>query len=230
MTLVLRAPCAYFCRHRLAGRLTLGRASSSSRLQVAESRRSKHMGCSQLAARALAAESAAPNPEGRGEPLPGPTSGSEPGKKLTAWQRVKNFFLADRIDRKRLASLGMGAVASYGFVSNATYGTGMAVSWVAFVRQSGKSPLMPGQWKPFLAFYAGAPPWWSIGCATAPWYIVCLCSGSEANAAFVNILSVASRFSWNLKQLSVGIFRFLDTTAFSAALALQPCLGLGSRF
>lgn len=50
---------------------------------------------------------------------------------------------------------GLGAVASYGFVSNLTYGTGLAVAWIAFVRQVGKSPLMAGQWKAFLAFYAG---------------------------------------------------------------------------
>lgn len=46
-------------------------------------------------------------------------------------------------------------MASYGFVSNLTYGTGLAVAWIAFVRQVGKSPLMAGQWKAFLAFYAG---------------------------------------------------------------------------
>ena len=46
-------------------------------------------------------------------------------------------------------------MASYGFVSNATYGTGMAVAWIAFVRNYGKSPLAAGQWKAFLAFYAG---------------------------------------------------------------------------
>lgn len=31
----------------------------------------------------------------------------------------------------------------------------MAVAWIAFVKQKGLSPLMPGQWKAFLAFYAG---------------------------------------------------------------------------
>lgn len=52
-------------------------------------------------------------------------------------QRVKNFFGGGKFDRKRLQALGMGAVASYGFVSNATYGTGLAISWIAFVRQTG---------------------------------------------------------------------------------------------
>ena len=54
-----------------------------------------------------------------------------------------------------LACVGLGAVASYGAISNITYGGGLAVAWIAFVRQFSKSPLMEGQWKAFLAFYAG---------------------------------------------------------------------------
>lgn len=52
-------------------------------------------------------------------------------------------------------------MASYGAISNVTYGGGMAVAWIAFVRQFHKSPLMPGQWKAFLAFYAGTTVAWS---------------------------------------------------------------------
>ncbi|KAK9789044.1 hypothetical protein WJX73_008966 [Symbiochloris irregularis] len=74
-------------------------------------------------------------------------------------QKVKRFFMGDRLDKQRLAALGLGAVASYGFVSNVTYGTGLAVSWIAFVKQFGKGPLMPGQWKAFLGFYAG---FWTV--------------------------------------------------------------------
>eukprot|EP00884_Botryococcus_braunii_P009355 jgi/Botrbrau1/18420/Bobra.0072s0012.1 len=73
----------------------------------------------------------------------------------TLWDKVKAFFTSGKIDRERLAKLGLGAVASYGLVSNITYGAGMAVSWILFVKQTGKSPLMSGQWKAFLAFYAG---------------------------------------------------------------------------
>ena len=51
--------------------------------------------------------------------------------------RIKRFFGGDKMDMQRLKALGLGAVASYGFVSNVTYGTGLAVSWVAFVRQTG---------------------------------------------------------------------------------------------
>ena len=53
------------------------------------------------------------------------------------------------------AALGLGAVASYGLISNLTYGAGLAVSWIAFVKQKGCSPLQAGQWPVFLAFYAG---------------------------------------------------------------------------
>lgn len=34
-------------------------------------------------------------------------------------------------------------------------GTGLAVSWIAFVQQRHQSPLAAGQWQAFLAFYAG---------------------------------------------------------------------------
>lgn len=90
---------------------------------------------------------------------PGIDPADNEGKPQTAWQKVKRFFGGDKLDRQRLAALGLGAVASYGFVSNVTYGGGMAVAWIAFVKQKGLSPLMPGQWKAFLAFYAG---FWTI--------------------------------------------------------------------
>ena len=41
----------------------------------------------------------------------------------TVLQRIKRFFGGDKLDRERLKQLGLGAVCSYGFVSNITYGT-----------------------------------------------------------------------------------------------------------
>lgn len=87
---------------------------------------------------------------------PGIEPADNDGRPPSAWQRVKRFFGGDKLDRKRIAALGVGAVLSYGFVSNVTYGGGMAIAWIAFVKQRGLSPLMPGQWKAFLAYYAGA--------------------------------------------------------------------------
>lgn len=43
---------------------------------------------------------------------------------------------------------------------NVTYGICITIAWVSFVKATGgTSPLEPGQWKPFLAFYAGL---WTI--------------------------------------------------------------------
>lgn len=58
-------------------------------------------------------------------------------KPASLGQRIKQIFGGDKLDRKRLQALGLGAVASYGFVSNATYGTGLSISWITFVRQTG---------------------------------------------------------------------------------------------
>lgn len=82
---------------------------------------------------------------------PSPSS-SSPSSLLA---KIKNFFGGgEKLDRERLKALGTGAVASYGFISNVTYGGGMAVSWVGFVKKYAASPLAQGQWPKFLAFYS----------------------------------------------------------------------------
>ena len=53
-------------------------------------------------------------------------------------QRIKKIFGGDKMDMQRLKALGLGAVASYGCVSNVTYGTGLSISWITFVRQTGE--------------------------------------------------------------------------------------------
>ncbi|DBA71282.1 TPA: hypothetical protein ACH3X2_011099 [Trebouxia sp. C0005] len=97
----------------------------------------------------------AANPTGQDDSLSA-ASTSSPGKSSNTFvQGFRNFFGGDKMDMQRLKALGLGAVASYGCVSNVTYGTGLAISWITFVRQTGKSPLMANQWKPFLALYGG---------------------------------------------------------------------------
>lgn len=68
--------------------------------------------------------------------------------------RLKRVFGGEGDTKARLQKLGTGAVASYGFISNVTYGGGMAFTWVAFVKQYGLSPLAPGGWTRYLAFYS----------------------------------------------------------------------------
>jgi len=68
-------------------------------------------------------------------------------KPATFLSNLKNIFGGgEKLDRERLKALGTGAVASYGFISNVTYGGGMAVSWVGFVKKYAVSPLASGQW------------------------------------------------------------------------------------
>lgn len=56
---------------------------------------------------------------------------------------------------KALAGLGLNALLAYGFVSNVSYITCIVLSWISFSGNTQMSPLAPGQWKPFLAIYAG---------------------------------------------------------------------------
>lgn len=81
---------------------------------------------------------------------------SEDSKPLSSspWARLKRFFGGDKLDRQRLKALGVGAVLSYGFVSNVTYGGGMAVSWIAFVKQVTVA-LRKAHWSYCKAIYCG---------------------------------------------------------------------------
>eukprot|EP00878_Enallax_costatus_P004200 GHUV01004430.1.p1 GENE.GHUV01004430.1~~GHUV01004430.1.p1 ORF type:complete len:219 (+),score=52.32 GHUV01004430.1:219-875(+) len=79
----------------------------------------------------------------------------QPRQKKTILQHIKYFFVGVGLDKERLKALGMGAFASYGFISNLNYGTCLGMAWLAFVKKYGVAPTAPGQWKVFLAFYAG---------------------------------------------------------------------------
>lgn len=57
--------------------------------------------------------------------------------------------------KQRLAQLGISALLSYGFVSNFSYVTTVIIAWCIHGKATAMSPLSPGQWKPFLAIYAG---------------------------------------------------------------------------
>lgn len=57
--------------------------------------------------------------------------------------------------RQRLAKAGLSVVLSYGWVSNVSYSITVSLAWYIFSKRTGLSPLAPGQWKPFLAVYAG---------------------------------------------------------------------------
>jgi hypothetical protein len=64
--------------------------------------------------------------------------------------RVKKLF---SFDKDKLKRSGVDAVFTYGVVSNINVGFTVALAWCTFSKSSGLSPLVPGQWKPFLATY-----------------------------------------------------------------------------
>ncbi|GMH33838.1 hypothetical protein BSKO_01672 [Bryopsis sp. KO-2023] len=86
---------------------------------------------------------------------PGVQSASEAPTKPTLWRRFRNIFLGGNLDKEKIKALGIGAVLSYGFVSNLSYGICVVIAWITHVKRSGLSPLAPGQWSGFLAVYAG---------------------------------------------------------------------------
>mmetsp|Transcript_9049 Transcript_9049/g.19107 ORF Transcript_9049/g.19107 Transcript_9049/m.19107 type:complete len:324 (-) Transcript_9049:286-1257(-) len=82
-------------------------------------------------------------------------------KKLTFMDKVKKVLGLKNDDpdgpttREKLAKMGLSALLSYGWVSNMSYAVTLSLSWYGFSKKTGLSPLAPGQWKPFLAVYAG---------------------------------------------------------------------------
>ncbi|KAL7526674.1 hypothetical protein ACHAXR_001593 [Thalassiosira sp. AJA248-18] len=82
------------------------------------------------------------------------------GEKTTILGKLKSMFKGgDNADglttKEKLAKMGLSALLSYGFVSNMSYAVTLSLSWYGFSTKTGLSPLAPGQWKPFLAVYAG---------------------------------------------------------------------------
>jgi len=57
--------------------------------------------------------------------------------------------------KQKLAKMGLSVLLSYGFVSNMSYCVTVSLAWFGFSKKTGLSPLAPGQWKGFLAVYAG---------------------------------------------------------------------------
>ncbi|WIA15275.1 hypothetical protein OEZ85_001946 [Tetradesmus obliquus] len=59
------------------------------------------------------------------------------------------------LDKQKLAEYGLGAFAAYGILSNLNAGVLVTIAWLAVVKQTGLTPIDPGQWPKFLAVYAG---------------------------------------------------------------------------
>jgi len=75
------------------------------------------------------------------------------------FSKLKSIFKKDNKEgpttKEKLAKMGLSALLSYGWVSNMSYAITLSLSWYTHSKKTGLSPLAPGQWKPFLAVYAG---------------------------------------------------------------------------
>lgn len=81
-------------------------------------------------------------------------------KELSRLQRIRQRLFPPKQDdgltfKQKLAKLGMSVALSYGWVSNVSYSVTVSLAWYIFSKRTGLSPLAPGQWKGFLAVYAG---------------------------------------------------------------------------
>jgi hypothetical protein len=85
----------------------------------------------------------------------------EQPKELSRLARLKNRLFPPKEDedgmtfKQKLGKAGLSVVLSYGWVSNVSYSISVSIAWYIFSSQTGFSPLAPGQWKKFLAVYAG---------------------------------------------------------------------------
>lgn len=79
---------------------------------------------------------------------------------LSRWKRIKRRLFPPKEDdgltfRQRLGKAGLSVALSYGWVSNVSYSVTVSLAWYIFSKRTGLSPMAPGQWKSFLAVYAG---------------------------------------------------------------------------
>lgn len=80
--------------------------------------------------------------------------------KASILAKIKSMFKTKKEDdglsfKEKLAKAGLSVLLSYGWVSNMSYSVTLSLAWYGFSKKTKLSPLAPGQWKPFLAVYAG---------------------------------------------------------------------------
>ncbi|CAM9293069.1 unnamed protein product [Chrysoparadoxa australica] len=76
-------------------------------------------------------------------------------EKVSWPKKLKNLVFGQKLDKNKLAEMGLHTLLSYGFVSNVSYVIMMSSAWFVSCKRTGLSPLAPGQWQPFLGVYMG---------------------------------------------------------------------------
>ncbi|KAL3756885.1 hypothetical protein ACHAWU_007726 [Discostella pseudostelligera] len=133
----------------------------------------------------------------------------------TGWgNKLKSIFNRNKHDnnnggngglttRERLAKMGLSALLSYGWVSNMSYAVTLSLSWYGFSKKTGMSPLAPGQWKPYLAVYAG---FYVFNNFLRPFRLGLSVIVSKYFDSFVNFIQTKTKLS---RKWSIGIVVFL---------------------
>lgn len=113
-------------------------------------------------------------------------------------------FRGAKLDREYLTKLGLGALLSYGFISNVNAITIVIISWVTTGRTTGLSPLAAGNWKVFIGTYTAL--YLSFGNMLRPLRI----SVSVAISPFFKKLVDKIKATFKVSQaVAVGITVFL---------------------
>ena len=116
--------------------------------------------------------------------------------------------------KEMLAKMGLSTLLSYGWVSNMYNCVNVSLAWFTFAKRTGLSPLVAGQWKPFLAVYAG---FYVISNFMRPFRIALSVGVSKYFDSFISAVQEKTKVS---RAVAIGItvflFNIVGTSSFMA--------------
>ena len=116
--------------------------------------------------------------------------------------------------KEMLAKMGLSTLLSYGWVSNMYNCVNVSLAWFTFAKRTGLSPLVAGQWKPFLAVYAG---FYVISNFMRPFRIAVSVGVSKYFDSFISAVQEKTKVS---RAVAIGItvflFNIVGTSSFMA--------------
>lgn len=127
--------------------------------------------------------------------------------------------------KQKLAKAGLSVMLSYGWVSTSSAAILWSAAWYIHCKRTQLSPLAQGQWKPFLAVYAG---FWVFNNIIRPLRFALALSLSRFFDGV--ILAIQNRFNVS-KQRAIGLaiflFNVVGTTCFFALGILTASVASG---
>lgn len=116
--------------------------------------------------------------------------------------------------KQKLKSMGTAAFSSYAFVQNAQMAAGFGVAWFLHASRTGLSPVAAGQWKSFLALYAG------LSAAARTLTPVYIAAGIALAPAFQRLMNTfRHRWGWS-KAATVAAVLTIPSTAVIFAVGV----------